>query len=64
MDITEERINNLVDTITSDYENGRAIDCIKPFKHPDEDILINIISQLRSIIFPHISGQKPSKAVP
>lgn len=52
MNNIEERITALVDTLTSDYEQGRTIDEIKPFDHPDEDVLINIISQLRNIVFP------------
>ncbi|MBR1592329.1 MAG: serine acetyltransferase [Ruminococcus sp.] len=52
MNNIEERITALVDTLTSDYGKGRIIDEIKPFPHPDEDVLQDIISQLRSLVFP------------
>ncbi len=48
----EERIHNLVDTLLNDYSGDRTIDEIKNFDHPDKEIVINMIYQLRKIIYP------------
>ncbi len=48
----EGNINNLVDKIMQDYEQGRDIDVVKDFMHPDKDTIVKIIYQIRNIIFP------------
>jgi len=48
----EVKINNLVDKIMTDYEQGRDIDEVKDFMHPDKDDIVKIIYQIRNIIFP------------
>lgn len=48
----EGNINNLVDKIMTDYEQGRDIDVVKDFMHPDKDDIVKIIYQIRNIIFP------------
>ena len=48
----EGNITNLVDTIMADYEQGRDIDVVKDFMHPDKDDVVKIIYQIRNIIFP------------
>ena len=48
----EGHINNLVDKIMTDYEQGRDIDVVKDFMHPDKDDIVKIIYQIRNIIFP------------
>ena len=48
----EGNINNLVNTIMQDYEQGRDIDVVKDFMHPDKDTIVKIIYQIRNIIFP------------
>ena len=48
----EGYINHLVDKIMTDYEQGRDIDVVKDFMHPDKDDIVKIIYQIRNIIFP------------
>lgn len=48
----EGNINNLVDKIMADYEQGRDIDRVEEFMHPDKDDIVKIIYQIRNIIFP------------
>ena len=48
----EDRINGLVKDLLCDYESGRVIDEVKTFDHPDKDVVIDIISSIRRIIFP------------
>ena len=48
----EGNINNLVDKIMADYEQGRDIDKVEEFMHPDKDDIVKIIYQIRNIIFP------------
>ncbi len=48
----EGDINSLVDKIMADYEQGRDIDVVEEFMHPDKDDIVKIIYQIRNIIFP------------
>lgn len=48
----ENNINCLVEKIMADYEQGRDIDKVEEFMHPDKDDIVKIIYQLRNIIFP------------
>ncbi|MCR4780405.1 MAG: serine acetyltransferase [Ruminiclostridium sp.] len=48
----EDRINGIVKEMLSDFENGRVIDEVKSFDHPDKDVIVDIIYSLRRIIFP------------
>lgn len=48
----EGNINYLVDKLMADYEQGRDIDVVKDFMHPDKDDIVKIIYQIRNIIFP------------
>ena len=48
----KDNINNLVDKIMADYEQGRDIDAVEDFMHPDKDDIVKIIYQIRNIIFP------------
>lgn len=48
----EGNINYLVEKIMADYEQGRDIDVVKDFMHPDKDDIVKIIYQIRNIIFP------------
>ena len=52
MDRIEDRINVVVRDLLSDYENGRVIDEVKSFDHPDKDVIVEIIYSIRRIIFP------------
>lgn len=48
----EGNINYLVEKIMVDYEQGRDIDVVQDFMHPDKDVIVKIIYQIRNIIFP------------
>lgn len=48
----ENDVNRLIDKISADYDKGRDIDIAETFMRPSSDSIINIIEQLRSIIFP------------
>ena len=54
----EQEIENIVDTILEDYLHGRDIDRIDLFKQPDKDIIIDMLSKLRRIIFPGYFTEK------
>ena len=48
----EDQIENVVDTILEDYQNHRDIDKIDFLRHPDKEIVIDIIHKLQRIVFP------------
>ena len=48
----EQQIEGIVDSILEDYLLGRDIDRIEPFRHPDKDVVIDMIDKLRRIVFP------------
>ena len=48
----ETRINDIVRTLLNDYEQGRVIDEVKSFDHPDKDVVVEILYSIRKIIFP------------
>ena len=58
MDTLEQRIEGVVDSILRDYSNGRPIDKIDLLRHPDKDVVIDIIEKLRRIVFPGFSKDK------
>ncbi len=54
----EQQIEGIVDSVLEDYRYGRDIDRIEPFRHPDKDVVIDIIDKLRRIIFPGYFKEK------
>lgn len=48
----EKDVNHLVESIMKDYEQGRDIDVVEDFVHPNKDDIVKIITQLQNIIFP------------
>ena len=52
MRMLEDRINKLTKNIISDYEETRTIDEVKPYDHPDDSAIKDIVESLRKIIFP------------
>ena len=42
----EQRIETVVDKILEDYGNGRDIDKIDFQRHPDKDVVIDMIGKL------------------
>ena len=54
----EQRIETVVDKILEDYGNGRDIDKIDFQRHPDKDVVIDMIGKLRRIVYPGYSRDK------
>ena len=48
----EERIHSMVDSLLEDYSHGRTIDRTVAFEQPDREKIIEMIYQLRNIIYP------------
>ena len=48
----EQQIEGVVDSILADYHHGRDIDQMDIFRHPDKDVVVELIGKLRRIIFP------------
>lgn len=45
-------VNYLVEKLIADYEQGRDIDAVETFAHPNKNEIVNIIVQIQNIIFP------------
>lgn len=58
MTAIEQQIESVVDSILEDYRHDRDIDKMDLFRHPDKDIVIDIIGKLRRIVFPGYSRDK------
>ena len=58
MDTVEKRIESAVDALLEDYRHGRDIDRMELFRHPDKDIIIDIVHKLHRIVFPGYSRDK------
>ena len=52
MNPIEPEIEGIVDSILSDYRNGRDIDKLNPFQHPDKEIVIDMIGKLLRSVYP------------
>ena len=52
MNIIEERIETLVDSILSDYRLSRDIDKMDLKRHPDKAVVIDMIAKLLRIVYP------------
>ncbi len=48
----EAKIESLVDRILADYRGGRDIDHMDIFRHPDKDLVVELLGKLRRIVFP------------
>ncbi len=58
MPTVEQQIECVVDAILEDYRQERSIDKVDLFRHPDKDVVIDIIGKLRRIVFPGYSREK------
>ncbi len=58
MSSIEQNIEGIVDAILGDYRNSRSIDRIDPFRHPDKDVVIDMIGKLLRIMYPGFSREK------
>ena len=54
----EKQIESIVDTILLDYRNGRDIDRLELYRHPDKDVIIDMIGKLLRIVYPGYSRDK------
>ena len=54
----EQQVETIVDTILEDYRNGRSIDRMNPFAHPDKAVVIDMIGKLMRIVYPGFSRDK------
>ncbi len=52
MEPIEQRIENLVDSILSDYRQGRDIDRTVSYRHPDKYVIIDMTRKLLRLIYP------------
>ena len=52
MSTIEQRIEGVVDSILSDYGQGRDIDKIELRQHPDKEVITDIIRKLLRIVYP------------
>ena len=55
----DSKIEQVVDSILSDYSGGRDIDRLEQLRFPDRDVVIDIVNKLRRIIYP---GYFPDKS--
>ena len=58
MSSIEPQVETIVDTILEDYRNGRAIDKIDHFRHPDKEIVTDMIGKLMRIVYPGATREK------
>ena len=52
MDTFEQQVAGVVTDILADYRQGRDIDQMEIFRHPDRDVVVELVEKLRRIIFP------------
>lgn len=54
----EQQIEQVVDTILSDYKLQRDIDRMEQLRKPEKDVVVDIIEKLRRIVFPGYFREK------
>ena len=54
----EQKIEGIVGQILEDYQAGRDIDHMDIFRHPDRDLVVELVGKLRRIIFPGYFREK------
>ena len=52
MNVIEAQMQTIVDNILTDYQQGRDIDKIDLFRHPDKAIITDMIQKLIRIVYP------------
>ena len=52
MNVIEAQIESIVDSILSDYQSHRDIDKVDFKRHPDKEVVIDMITKLLRIVFP------------
>ena len=56
--LNEQRVENIVQAILTDYEDIRAINKRDIYNHPDKKAIIEIVEKLMMIIYPGYYGDK------
>ena len=54
----EKQIESVVDSILEDYQNQRSIDKLEVYRHPDKEVIIDMIGKLLRIVYPGYSREK------
>ena len=54
----EQKIENLVDNLLLDYQKGRDIDRMEPYRHPDKEVIVDVTEKLLRILYPGYSHDK------
>ena len=58
MSTIEAQIERVLDSILSDYGQGRDIDKIDLRNHPDKEVITDMIPKLMRIVYPGYSREK------
>ena len=58
MNPIEQQIEQIVDSILTDYQTGRDIDRLDPYQNPDKDVIIDMIGKLLRIVYPGFSRDR------
>ncbi len=58
MNTIEQQIEQVVDSILSDYAQGRDVDKIDLYRHPDKAVITDMIQKLLRIVYPGYSRDK------
>ena len=58
MELIEQRIENLVDSILADYRQGRDIDRTVSYRQADKDVIIDMTGKLLRLVYPGYSRDK------
>ena len=48
----EKKIEGVVDMLMDDYKGGKTIDSVELTRYPNRDVVVNILENIRKIIFP------------
>lgn len=56
----ENGINSIVSDLLDDYSQGKDIDNVSGFDHPDKSVIIEIIKNFRRLFIPDISRIIPT----
>lgn len=59
--LNEERVENIVELILKDYEDGRAINKTDIYNQPDKKAIIDIVEKLLKILYPGYYSDKVYK---
>ena len=54
----EKQIESVVDSILEDYRHKRSIDKLEVYRHPDKDVIIDMIAKLMRIVYPGYFREK------